>query len=103
MDTDYLSNETYKAVIITAEKFNHDLTLHFGCLAGECEDEAEYLLKAEQLIKECLEDEDIEELMEDMFFGNPPKEKDFKNALCKIQNNINKVKEIPMEKRTFEF
>jgi len=33
MDTDNLSNEAYKAVIVTAEVFNHDLTLHFGCLA----------------------------------------------------------------------
>ena len=33
MDTDDLSNETYKAVIIEAEKFNHDLTLQFGILA----------------------------------------------------------------------
>jgi len=85
MDTDYLSNETYKAVILTAEMFNHDLTLQFGCLAMGCNDEAEYLLKAEQLIKECLEDEDIDVLMDDIFFGNPPKEKDFRNVLSEIQ------------------
>jgi len=103
MDTDSLSNETYKAVILTAEKFNHDLTLQFGCLASECKDEEEYLFEAEQLINEWLEDENIEEWMIDIFFGNPPKLKDFRNALSKIQYNINKVREIPIEKRTFEF
>jgi len=34
MDTDDLSNETYEAVIIEAEQFHHNLTLHFGVLAG---------------------------------------------------------------------
>ena len=103
MDTDYLSNETYRAVIVTAEMFNHDLTLHFGCLAKDCEDEEEYLLKAEQLIQECLKDEDIEELMDNLFFGNPPKEQDFINILSEIQYNIDKVREIPFEQRTFDF
>ena len=103
MDTDALSNETYKAVILTAEKFNHDLTLHFGCLAMNCENEEEYLSDAEQLIKECLESKNIENLMEDMFFGNPPKEKDFKNTLSAILLNIKKVRQIPIEERTFEF
>ena len=103
MDTDDLSNETYAAVLLTAESFNHDLTLHFGCLASECVNEEEYLLKAERLINKCLESENIESLMKDMFFGNTPKEKDFKNALYKILQNINKVRQISKEKRTFEF
>ena len=30
MDTDELSKETYRAIIIEAEKFHHDLTLQFG-------------------------------------------------------------------------
>ncbi|GHU67547.1 hypothetical protein FACS189413_02510 [Bacteroidia bacterium] len=103
MDTDDLSQETYKAVILTAEMFNHDLTLHFGCLAMDCYDEEEYLLKSEQLIKECLEEEDIEILMDDLFFGNPPNIKDFKNVLSEIQYKINQVREIPLKQRTFDF
>ncbi len=39
MDTDDLSNETYEAVIIEAERFHHNLTLHFGVLAGQCDTE----------------------------------------------------------------
>jgi len=103
MDTDDLSNETYKAVIITAEKFNHDLTLQFGCLAMECADDNEYLLEAEQFINGCLKTDNMDILMDYIFFGNPPLKKDFINTLSKIKNNINKVREIPIEKRTFEF
>jgi hypothetical protein len=43
MDTDDLSNETYEAVIIEAERFHHNLTLHFGLLAGQCDTEEECL------------------------------------------------------------
>jgi hypothetical protein len=103
MDTDNLSNETYKAVILTAEMFNHDLTLRFGCLARDCEDDEDYLSNTEELINHWLEDDDIDILMDDLFFGDPPKEKDFRNVLAEIQHNINKVREIPIEKRTFEF
>ena len=103
MDTDDLSNEAYAAVLLTAESFNHDLAVHFGCLADVCKNEKEYLLKAEHLINECLEDEDIEYLMEDIFFGNPPGEKDFKKTLSLILHNINKVRQIPKEKMTFAF
>ena len=103
MDTDDLSQEAYRAVILTAEMFNHDLTLHFGCLAMGCENEDEYLSESEQLIKEYLEDEDIDVLMDDLFFGNPPCEKDFRNILSEIQYNINKVREIPLKQRTFDF
>ena len=46
MDTDNLSNEFYRAVIIEAERFNYDLTLQFGVLASSCKNEKEY-------IKEC--------------------------------------------------
>jgi hypothetical protein len=39
MDTDDLSEETYEAVWTEAEKFSHDLTSHFGLLAGGCQNE----------------------------------------------------------------
>ena len=103
MDTDNLSQEAYKAVILTAERFNHDLTLHFGCLAMGCENEEKYLLEAEQFIKECLDKEDIDILMDNLFFGNPPSEKDFKNVLSNIQCNIDEVRKMPFEQRFFDF
>ena len=103
MDTNDLSKETYEAIITTAEKFNHDLALPFGCLASSCENDDEYLHESEQLIKEWLGDKYIEELMVDIFFENLPTKRDFKKALSDIQKNINKVRKIPIENRTFEF
>lgn len=52
MDTDNLSREAYCAIIAEAEKFNHDLTLQFGLLSGNCNDEQEFIDKSAQLINE---------------------------------------------------
>ena len=103
MDTDDLSNETYKAVISTAERFNHDMALPFGCLASECKNDDDYLKKAEQIIKKWQKHKYIDDLMDDIFFGNPPERKDFEKTLSNILLNINEVRKIPMKERTFEF
>ncbi len=50
MDTDELSHEAYQAIIVTAEKFHHDLTLQFGLLSYDCKDEDEYLENSKKLI-----------------------------------------------------
>lgn len=42
MDTDDLSEEAYKGVMLEAEKFNHDLTLQFGLRSEDCLDEDEF-------------------------------------------------------------
>lgn len=100
MDTDDLSVEAYKAVIVEAERFNHDLTLQFGLLSSECLDEVDYLDKSKKLIdrmKRLTEDEFF-----DMFFGNPPEKNDLYLALDKILENIDKVIKIPIYKRTFD-
>lgn len=47
MDTDNLSKESYEGIIMESEKFTHDLTLHYGVLSYECENETEYIDKAE--------------------------------------------------------
>ena len=101
MDTDDLSRETYRAIIIEADKFNHDLTLQFGLLSGECLDEQEFIDKSEQLIKE-LKTADSEDL-EFIFFGNVPNLAKLNKALDKIIDNIAKVKQIPITKRHFDF
>ncbi len=101
MDTDDLSRESYEGILIEAEKFSHDLTLHFGVLSGDCKNETEYLDKAEELTKEIMQAEDWE--TDDLFWGNPP-EKEKLNFTCKrILDNIKKVKSIPIEKRRSEF
>ncbi len=101
MDTDELSSETYKAVIIEAEKFNHDLTLQFGVLASSCEDEKEYLHEAKKLIKE-IKKLDMYNLS-DIFFDTIPSKKSLVLALDKILANTTEVEKIPEEKRHYEF
>lgn len=71
MDTDELSNEAYKAVIIESERFHHDLTLQFGIMSSDCLDEDDFLEKATQLIEEFMtyRSEDLP----DIFFDDRPK------------------------------
>jgi hypothetical protein len=85
--------------MIESERFNHDLTLQFGLLSGECKDEEDFIEKSIQLIEEMKNFDEID--LDDMFFGNPPIINGFHNALRKIIKNINEVKEIPTEKRTY--
>ena len=101
MDTDDLSTETYRAILTEAEKFNHDLTLQFGLLSGDCKDEQEFIDKSTQLINglKIAESEDLE----DIFFGNAPNLTRLNKSLDKILDNIAKVKQIPISKRHFDF
>jgi len=101
MDTDDLSKEAYYAIITEAECFTHDLTLHYGLLAEDCEDEEEYLSKAEKTTKEILNCNDIE--LDDVFWGNPPKREALHKVLRQILKNIENVRKIPLEKRTLDW
>jgi UDP-glucose 6-dehydrogenase len=101
MDTDELSNEAYEGIIITAEKFHHDLTLQFGVLASSCKNETDDLSKAKQLIKR------IERLhrsnLSNIFFDTIPSKKDLDATLEKILINISAVESIPESERHFDF
>lgn len=101
MDTDDLSTEAYQAILIEAEKFNHDLTLQFGVLASSCKDEKQYLLKAKKLIERIrkLDKHDLS----DMFFGSPPDKHYLLLTLDQILVNILEVEKIPENKRHYEF
>jgi hypothetical protein len=101
MDTDDLSTEVYKGIIIEAERFNHDLTLQFGVMASSCKNEKEYLLKAKKLIKE-IRGLDNDELS-DMFFGSLPDRNALLLTLDKILVNISDVEKIPETQRHYEF
>jgi hypothetical protein len=101
MDTDELSKEAYKGIIIEAERFNHDLTLRYGLVADSCKNEQEYLLKAKKItiaIRGFVNDE-----LTDLFFGSPPDKKALHLTLDKILNNITKIEKIPENKRHYEF
>ena len=101
MDTDDLSKETYKAIMIESEKFNNDLTLQFGLLSYDCNDEDEFISHSEKLIKrlKVVNSEEIK----DVFFGKAPNLIKLSKTLDKILDNIAKVKQMPKEKRHFEF
>ncbi len=52
MDTGDLSEETHRAIMVETEMFNHDLTLQFGLLSGDCINEDDFIEKSVQLINE---------------------------------------------------
>ena len=101
MDTDDLSNETYKAVILEAENFNHDLTLQFGVLASSCKNEEEYLQNTKKLINEIKKLDNFD--LEDMFFGALPNISELHKCLQQMEMNIAEVEGIPKEERQYEF
>jgi hypothetical protein len=100
MDTDDLSEEAYRAVIINADKFHHDLTLQFGVLASDCKNENEYLEESLLLIEEC--EENIKEALEEVFYENTPEINKFKSVLKEIKKAIKEVQKIPIGNRTYE-
>ncbi|MBY0481188.1 MAG: hypothetical protein K2Q21_07525 [Chitinophagaceae bacterium] len=89
IDTGDLTDKTYEAIMIEAERFDHNLTLQFGLLSYECQDEANFIKKANKLIKEMLTYDEVD--MDDMFFGEPPVKKEFHIALNKILTNISEL------------
>jgi len=91
MDTDELSRKAYKGILVEADKFAPDLTLHFGLLADECMDETEYLVKCRILIEE-LKDVDPE-FYPDVFFGETPDPIKLHQTLDRMLRNIDKMEE----------
>jgi hypothetical protein len=89
IDTGDLSEKAYKAILAEAERFHHDLTLQFGLLSDECDDEAMFIRMSEKLVHEMLTYDESE--LEDIFFVNPPIRKDFDDALKRILANISKL------------
>lgn len=102
MDTDDLSIPTYNGTIIEAETFNHDLTLQFGVLASDCKDDDDYLNKAERMIKNWLKVDDFEEILDDIFYGEPVDEEEFRDTLNKLLSNIAEIRKTPMKDREYE-
>jgi len=101
MDTDDLSTEVYQGIIMEAEKFSRDLTLQFGILSRHCKNEEEYLNMASDLISE-LQTYGEEEL-NDIFFGKLPDIELLKLTLNRIIKNIAQIREIPKDRRHYEF
>ena len=90
MDTDDLSQEAYDGILLEAERFSHDLTVHYGVLASDCQDEDNYLSRAERLTKDIMACSSVD--LDDLFFGNSPSKKELKPTLSRILQNIQKLK-----------
>ena len=102
MDTDDLSIPTYNEIISEAEKFNHDLTLQFGVLASSCKDDDDYLNQAEALIKDWLQVNDFEDIIDGIFYGQKVNENAFRKTLNIILFNIAETRKTPMKQREYE-
>lgn len=102
MDTDDLSIPTYKGIILESEKFNHDLTLQFGVLASECNDDDHYLNKAAAMITGWLKDKHFDVIADDIFFGEYVDLDELKTILHKLLSNIAEIRKTPMDKREYE-
>ncbi len=100
MDTGDLSEEAYLAIMIEAERFNHDLTLQFGLLSYHCKDEDDFIEKSILLIEDMKNYDEID--FDDMFFGNPPQKLEFHKTLEKFLRNIGELKTISTEKRNYK-
>jgi len=101
MDTDDLSVETYRATLVEAERFDHTITLHFGLLSYDCNNEQEFIEAVEQVLRGYKEAEAWE--LEDLFYGELPDMDGLRQTADKIRDNLQKVKQIPLEERHFEF
>jgi len=99
VDTDELSDEAYQGIIVEAEKFLHDLTLHFGVLASRCKNEEEYIDLALKLIGEIRTAKQREYL--DIYFGQEPSIKSVHKVLDRMENNIKMINKIPLLERNF--
>lgn len=102
MDTDNLSIPTYDGIVLEAERFNHDLTLQFGVLASNCKDDDDYLNQAEEMIRNWLGTEDMFYLLQDIFYGEPVDEQEFRIILNILLSNIVDIRKTPMEEREYK-
>ena len=99
MDTDDLSREAYNGIIVEAEKLNHDLTLHFGLLSYECENETQFIDKSRKLANKIQKLSNYE--LNDLFLGNSPDKDQLNFTLRKIINNIEDLNKVPLHKRHY--
>jgi hypothetical protein len=89
IDTDDLSDKTYRAIIREADKFHDDLSLQFGLLSYKCKDENDFIRKSEKLINKMMKYKEVD--LRDIFFEDVPDEEKFRKVLYKMLNNISKL------------
>lgn len=92
IDVSDLTDTTYDAIITESDRFDDNLTLQFGLLSYECEDETDFIKKSEKLIRKMLKYN--VGTIDDIFFGEPPSKAEFHRILHKLLSNIEKLKKI---------
>ena len=90
IDTSDLTDKTYNGIIVEAEKFDDNLTLQFGLLSYDSNDERDFIHNCERLIHKMFKYN--EDDMDDKFFGEPPTKESFHKALNKLLANIATLK-----------
>jgi len=100
MDTGDLSEEAYRAIMIEAELFDHNLTLQYGLLSYKCQDENDFLEKSLILSKHIRRYN--KSALEQMFFGESFDKDQLYKTLDRILFNIEEVLNIPFEQRTHD-
>ena len=85
-----LTDETYNAILLESEKFDDNLTLQFGLLTHDCDDETDFINQSEKLIKKMLKYNN--NTLDDLFFGEPPSMSEFHKVLKKMQSNIERLR-----------
>ena len=71
-------------------------------LPAKIKTDNEFLNESESIIKNWLADWDLEEVIMDIFFDDPPSKQGFKKLLEKILTNIEKVRKIPTKQSNFD-
>jgi len=90
IDVSNLTDETYDAILVESSRFDDNLTLQFGLLSYECDDEPDFIRKSEKHIRKMLKYNT--DTIDDIFFGEPPTKAEFHRILTKLLNNIEKLK-----------
>jgi len=92
IDVSDLTDKTYDAILLESSRFDDNLTLQFGLLSSECDDELDFIRKSEKHIRKMLKYNT--DTIDDIFFGEPPTKAEFHRILTKLLSNIEKLKKI---------
>jgi hypothetical protein len=90
IDVSDLTEKTYDAILVESSRFDDNLTLQFGLLSYECDDELVFIRKSEKHIRKMLKYN--MDTIDDIFFGEPPTKAEFHRILTRLLNNIEKLK-----------
>ncbi len=90
IDVSDLTEKTYDAILLESSRFDDNLTLQFGLLSYECDDESDFIRKSEKHIRKMLKYN--MNTIDDIFFGEPPTKAEFHRILTRLLNNIEKLK-----------